>query len=108
MDLLTDVACLEQASFDIAYVTEIDPLWQDDALTALINPEVALFANPIAQTACAADCGAANMKLPLDPLFWCAGCLGSMYQMNGNISEHIGHFHSSRLDSKIAVWGKRG
>ena len=97
MELLTDVACLEQASFDIAYVTEIDPLWQDDALTALINPEVALFANPIAQTACAADCGAATLKLPLDPLFWCAGCLGSMYPMNGNISEHIGHVQSSRL-----------
>ena len=79
------------------YVTEIDPLWQDDTLTALINPEVALFANPLAQTACAADCGAATGKLPLDPLFWCAGCLGPMYPMNGNISAHIGHVQSSRL-----------
>ena len=62
MELLTDMACLEQSSFDIAYVTEIDPLWQDDVLTALINPEVALFANPIAQVACAADCGAATSR----------------------------------------------
>lgn len=97
MELLTDIACLEQSSFDIAYVTEIDPLWQDDTLTALINPEVALFANPIAQVACAADCGASTLKLPLDPLFWCAGCLGSMYPMNGNIKEHVGHVQSSRL-----------
>src|SRR3546814_3992993 len=65
MEILTDMACLEQSSFDIAYVTEIDPLWQDDTLTALINPEVALFANPLAQTACAADCGPATGKLPL-------------------------------------------
>src|SRR3546814_17824797 len=36
-------------------------------------------------------------KLPLDPLFWCAGCLGPMYPMNGNISGHIGHVQSSRL-----------
>src|SRR3546814_16225818 len=78
MEILTDMACLEQSSFDIAYVTEIDPLWQDDTLTALINPEVALFANPLAQTACAADCGAATGKLPLAPPFWCAGCPGQM------------------------------
>src|SRR3546814_8080635 len=72
--------------------------WSSDVFSSdLINPEVALFANPIAQTACAADCGAATLKLPLDPLFWGAGCLGSMYPMNGNISEHIGHVQSSRL-----------
>ena len=45
--------CFEAASFDIAYITEIDPLWNDDTLTTLINPEVALFANPIAVAACA-------------------------------------------------------
>ncbi|MBV1692243.1 TraU family protein [Novosphingobium sp. G106] len=97
MEVLTDMACLEQASFDIAYVTEIDPLWQDDTLTALINPEVAIFANPIAQAACAADCASATVHLPLDPLFWCAGCQGPMYPMNGNVSAHIGHVQASRL-----------
>lgn len=97
MEILTDMGCMEQSSFDIAYVTEIDPLWQDDTLTALINPEVAIFANPIAQVACAADCAAATTKLPLDPLFWCAGCLGPMYPMNGNIGAHVGEIQSSRL-----------
>ncbi|MDE2441283.1 MAG: TraU family protein [Betaproteobacteria bacterium] len=97
MEILTDMGCMEQSSFDIAYVTEIDPLWQDDTLTALINPEVAIFANPIAQVACAADCAAATTKLPLDPLFWCAGCLGPMYPMNGNIAAHVGEIQSSRL-----------
>jgi hypothetical protein len=56
MEILTDFVCFEQASFDIAYMTEIDPLWQDDSLTALINPEAIVFANPIAQAACAGDC----------------------------------------------------
>ncbi|KAJ8137285.1 hypothetical protein OY671_009502, partial [Metschnikowia pulcherrima] len=97
MEISTDVACMEQSSFDIAYVTEIDPLWQDDTSTASINPEVAVFANPIAQVACAADCGAATLKSPLDPSFWCAGCLGSMYPMDGNIAEHVGEVQSSRL-----------
>lgn len=51
MEILTDFVCFEQASFDIAYMTEVDPLWQDDSLTALINPEAVVFANPIAQSA---------------------------------------------------------
>lgn len=97
MEVLTDMACMEQSSFDIAYVTEIDPLWQDDALTALINPEVAVFANPVAQVACAADCAMATANLPLDELFWCAGCQGRMYPMNGNVAEHVGQIQSSRL-----------
>ena len=49
MEILTDFLCFEQTTFDVAYVTEIDPLWQDSALTSIINPEVALFANPIAK-----------------------------------------------------------
>ena len=97
MEVLADVACLEQSSFDIAYVSELDPLWQDDALTALINPEVALFANPIAQVACTADCVAATAKLPFDELFWCAGCQGRMYPMDGNVGEEVGQIQSSRL-----------
>jgi conjugal transfer pilus assembly protein TraU len=97
MEILTDFVCFEQASFDIAYMTEVDPLWQDDSLAALINPEAIVFANPIAQVACAGDCIAATAHLPLDPLFWCAGCQGSMYPLNGNIPSSIGHVQSSRL-----------
>ncbi len=97
MEILTDFVCFEQASFDIAYMTEVDPLWQDDSLTALINPEAVVFANPIAQVACAGDCIAGTVHLPLDPLFWCAGCQGSMYPLNGNVPSSIGHVQSSRL-----------
>src|SRR3546814_2544114 len=81
----------------MAYGRETERRLQDAAPTSLIHPAVALLSVPRAQTACAADCGAATGKLPLDPLFWCAGCLGPMYPMNGNISGHIGHVQSSRL-----------
>src|SRR3546814_11926731 len=30
-------------------------------------------------------------------MFWCAGCQGSMYPMNGNVSASIGHVQASRL-----------
>ena len=97
MEILTDFLCFEQASFDIAYMTEIDPLWNDDTLTALINPETALFANTEAIGACAGDCAETMRKLPQDKMFWCAGCNGMMFPMNGNVSASGSSVQSSRL-----------
>ncbi len=98
LKLLTDTGCVtSDASFDVMYMTELDPLWSDDELAFLINPEAVLFANPVAQAACAADCVAASAGLPLDPLFWCAGCQGSTYPMSGNIVHHTGGVDSSLL-----------
>jgi hypothetical protein len=34
---------------DIAYLSEVDPLWNDSTLSMLINPEAALFGNLMAQ-----------------------------------------------------------
>lgn len=117
MEIVTDFLCLEQSSFDIAYVTEIDPLWQDDTLTMLINPEAAVFANPVATLACAADCVASTVSRPIDPLFWCAGCQGSMYPLNGNVASHLNPIQSSRLAAsrmaykmhrQFLAWGTMG
>ena len=49
-----------KGSFDLAYLTEVDPLWNDDELTLILNPDAVLFANPVAIAACAADCVAAR------------------------------------------------
>ncbi len=90
LEVVTDFLCLEASSFDVAYLSEIDPLWQDDELTTLLNPEAALFTSPLAQAACSADCISASAKLPMDELFWCSGCQGPMYPMNGcPSSEHL-------------------
>jgi conjugal transfer pilus assembly protein TraU len=117
MELVADFLCLEAGSVDILYVSEIDPLWQDSELTAIINPESVLFANPLALAACAADCVAATSKLPSDDLFWCAGCQGTMYPLNGNVSATIGHVQASRLalsrfsyklHRQLVAWGTMG
>lgn len=97
MELLADFLCLEPGSFDIAYISELDPLWQNDELSFILNPEAALFGNLIAQAACAADCAAATVHLPIDQLFWCAGCQGGMYPLNGNIQAEYGHIQGSVL-----------
>ena len=97
LGIVSDVACLSESGFDIAYITELDPLWQDDELTFLINPEAVLFGNAIAQAACAADCVAAAAGRPLDALFWCAGCQGGMYPLDGRVQAHVGGTQASLL-----------
>lgn len=95
LEILTDFVCLERISFDIAYLSELDPMGLDDELSVIIHPEAFLFNNVAAQLACSADCLLANVKLGLDPLFWCSGCQGSMYPMNGNIHGHKGGVQAS-------------
>tara|TARA_R110002049_G_scaffold308941_2_gene515076 strand:+ start:5633 stop:6658 length:1026 start_codon:yes stop_codon:yes gene_type:complete len=98
LELLADAACVEQVSFDVMYVSELDPLWNDDELSFLIHPEAAIFANPIAQAACAADCVAVSTTGRNFPgMFWCAGCHGSVYPFNGNIAAEITRIQGAAL-----------
>ena len=82
---------------DLAYLTELDPLWDDDEKSAILNPEGLLFGNPLAQAACVADCVAASTHLPRNELFWCGGCQGSLYPFTGTVTEHMGGVQASLL-----------
>lgn len=97
LELLLDFVCLENMNFDVAYMSEFDPLWNDDESTAVIEPEALLFGNPIAQAACAIDCATASTGLSLNALFWCGGCQGSLYPMTGHVSAHVGGVQASML-----------
>jgi conjugal transfer pilus assembly protein TraU len=97
LEVLIDGACLESGSFDLAYMSEFDPAWHDDALTAILEPEAPLFANLIAAAACSADCVAASIGFGFEALFWCSGCNGGVYPMNGNVTVHIGGVQASSL-----------
>ena len=98
LNIITSLGCLQGGDLDIGYLSEIDPTWGDSALTSILNPEAVIFANPIAQGACAADAIASAVNKPLDPLFWCAGSQGSMYPFNGWVSNE-----SSPLQSPVLV-----
>ncbi len=97
LQLFTDFLCLQQGEWDVGYVSEIDPMWNDEALGAVLSPEAALFATPPAQLACAADCLKASASLPIDKLFWCGGCQGSLYPFSGSNPAHVGGVQSSLL-----------
>jgi len=97
LNWIMDALCLEASGFDLAYLTELDPLYNDDELSFILNPEAILFGNPIAQAACAADCIASTVHLPWDPLFWCAGCQGGTYPFTGNNNAHRASLQSTTL-----------
>ncbi|MDR2526961.1 MAG: TraU family protein [Rickettsiales bacterium] len=90
--LVFDALCMEISSpnpFELGYISELDVMWYEDELMNILSPESVIFANIIAQAACAADCLAATIY-PTEvnnALFWCAGCQGSMYPLTGNTSD---------------------
>lgn len=97
LEVLLDYGCMTKGSFDVAYITEVDPTWNDDELTILLNPETILFGNPIAQAACAGDCVLATASFGSNALFWCAGCQGSIYPLNGHVQAHVSPVQASSL-----------
>ncbi len=100
LDLFYDIPCLETDGFDLAYMTEIDPLWNNGILAFLLNPEAILFANPAAQLSCVADSIAANTSVPIDQLFWCMGSWGSAYPLSGEVS------NQSYVEANAAIAGR--
>ncbi len=116
IELFTDFICMEKTGYDIAYITEVDPLWNDDSLSLIINPEALLFGNPATQMACVADSIASQVSTPLDFLFWCKGSWGNAYPMTGNTNtnnliEDTASIASSliyKLHREILLWGSWG
>lgn len=97
LGIITDAVCVEGGGFDVGYLTELDPTWRDETLSFTLNPESTLFANLPAQAACAADCASATAHLPIDSLYWCAGCQGSIYPLTGTVAAHVGGVQASAL-----------
>ncbi|WP_045799725.1 conjugal transfer pilus assembly protein TraU [Rickettsia bellii] len=118
LEILLDFACLEMSQVDVAYLTEFDLLWGDDAKSAILNPESLLFGNIAAQSACIADCmSSSSGSLSNDGMFWCSGCQGSLYPFTGTTSSYNGGVGTSalivakfmaKLHRELLLWGYMG
>ena len=87
LELMTGKCSDDRPNMDLMYLSELDPTWNDDRLAFFTNPEVALFANPVMQSACIADCVADTLGHPIQKMHWCAGCWGSLYPFSGHIAD---------------------
>lgn len=98
LNLITSAGCKQVGDFDVAYLTELDPTWNDSEMSFIKSPESVLFANPVTQSACALDSISSTLqKKPLDSLFWCAGSQGSHYPLSGHINAPISPVQASLL-----------
>ena len=75
LEMFKDSICLHGGNYlDIAYMTEFDPLWQNDEWAAVSAPEAALFANYLSSASCVIDTVSATFtRCPMDPMIWCVG-----------------------------------
>ena len=85
LDIITDFVCLENRPASLAYVTEVDPRWDDGFLSLVLTPEALLFANPVAVLACMPDVMATTMHRVIDSLYWCVGQWGTVYPVVGHV-----------------------
>ncbi len=76
----------QYVDFDILYLSEIDPTWNNPLLAFVLNPEAALFANPLAQIMCTVDCGLITSGIAKEQNYFCAGCDGTLYPFTGQVS----------------------
>jgi len=117
LELLTDYYCMQSTGVDYGYLTEIDPLWNSDTLSAFMQPEALLFGNPVTNLACVADSVAATaFNRPIDALFWCKGSWGNAYPMTGwtntknNVEDSASVAASMiyKLHRQLILWGSWG
>jgi conjugal transfer pilus assembly protein TraU len=113
MELILQYNCQADAynEMDLISTSTIDPILNDPELGLLMIPEVVLFANPLAQSACALDCSlTTSTGKSSNSMFWCAGCWGSMYPFTtyNNASESPPRESSLVAAKYIAVQHRRG
>lgn len=97
LQILMCEACFEKEDFDIAYLSELDPQWNDSEFAFITNPESVLFSNPVARTSCALDATTSLTKTSIDKLFWCQGSQGSTYPLNGHVAHQASPLQAAVL-----------
>ena len=81
--LMQDYICFERGNiFNLAYLSEVIPSYNNDVI-ALVEESAkpvskVWFANPVAEAACSADCVSSSIGKPINSLYWCDGCRGSV------------------------------
>jgi conjugal transfer pilus assembly protein TraU len=86
LDMFWDIPCIEDDGFDLAMMSELNPTWNNEVLSLIVNPEAVLFANPASTLACSADAAATMVGFPRNELFWCMGSWGNAYPLAGSIT----------------------
>lgn len=117
MEVLLDEGCLEQSAWDLAYLSELDPLWDDTLSSFILAPDAALFTAGAAFGACAVDCMSAMAGVSQETLYWCGGCQGAVFPLSGWMAgmtsplqawHLMTHRFSMKLSREGILWSAHG
>lgn len=112
-----DNGCVEAGAWDLAYLSELDPLWDDTLAAFLLSPDASLFTSGAAFGACAVDCMSATAGLPMESLYWCGGCQGSVFPLSGWMAGQVSnvqawhlmaHRFAMKLSREGVLWSAHG
>lgn len=97
--------CTGAKHFKLIYASELDSNWLKDVNIKTHYPELIPYVNQLKRSTAlnAADCLAANNKLPLDKVYWNAGCHGNLYPLNGRTAAVADSVQASTLMAKRAT-----
>ncbi len=88
INLVSSMVCMNTSTgYNLAFVTEPDPVWQNDTWADFMSPESAIFDSFPLQAACMADDLSSSFGFPIDALFWCAGTWGSVYPFSASAND---------------------
>jgi conjugal transfer pilus assembly protein TraU len=90
---------------DLMYISEVDPLWNDDLLSLILNPEAIIFANPLARLWCIEDCVSTTLNNQSEDSYGCAGCDGTLYPLTGNVTRQPDGVAASSLITQRVLAG---
>lgn len=90
LDPFGNTPCRAQNDSAPPYFTELDPGWNLSLLGWLDSPEALFTGTPLSVAACAADAASAQLGMPNDLLFWCAGSWGLMNPLIGQMRSTLG------------------
>ncbi len=97
LQLVTSLGCMETEDFDVLYLSELDPTWNDSELAFVLNPEAVLFSSPPARQSCAFDASKALTSTAVDSLFWCQGAQGSTFPLTGFVANQTSPLSAATL-----------
>lgn len=86
LELFMPTKCFSDGmiDFDLLYLSEVDPTWNNSSLAFYVNPESSAAANIAAQAACTVDAVSSTARQSNDLMWWCAGSWGLMYPLSGH------------------------
>ena len=106
MEILYLSECSDGYSdFDLMYLSEVDPLWNNDLTGILLNPEAILFSSPLSRLWCIGDCIMVSTGNGTEETYGCAGCDGHLYPLTGNVNEADDPVRVSSLIAQRAIAG---